>query len=164
MGFSGGGTGSGASTIIPIGAVMCFGGDGDPTGWLICDGRSLAVASFGNLHAVIGFTYGGSGANFNIPDLQTDNKVAAAAINDADLGVTGGVSETTLTAAQSGLPAHNHNFTTFGSVSNGVVGANLANIQSAANAGTTTTEGPDAAAESHDNKPPFLRLHYVIKV
>jgi len=164
MGFSGGGTGSGASTLIPIGAVMEYAGDDDPTGWLICDGRSLAESAQPNLFAVIGTTYGGSSPNFNLPDLQTNNKVAAGATDNADLGTTGGVSTVTLTAAQSGLPSHNHNFTTFGGVSNGVVGANLANIQSAANAGTTTTAGPDAAASSHDNKPPFLRLHYIIKV
>ena len=38
-------------------------------GFLVCDGASLLVASYPALFAAIGYTYGGSGANFNIPNL-----------------------------------------------------------------------------------------------
>jgi len=164
MGFSGGGTGSGASTLIPIGAVMEYAGAGDPTGWLICDGRSLTEVAQPNLFAVIGTQYGGGAGSFNLPDMQTANRMVSGATNDADRGATSGVSTVTLTAAQSGLPAHNHMYTPNGSVSNGIVGANLANINGATNSAGTTTTGPDAAAESHDNLPPNIRLHYIIKV
>lgn len=36
--------------------------------WLPCIGGSYAVASYPDLFDVIGYTYGGSGANFNVPD------------------------------------------------------------------------------------------------
>lgn len=41
-----------------------------PTGWLTCDGASVLVATYPDLHAVIGYDYGGSGLNFNVPDLR----------------------------------------------------------------------------------------------
>lgn len=41
-------------------------------GWMLCDGRYLSVASYPELHAVIGFLYGekDSGAQFRIPDYR----------------------------------------------------------------------------------------------
>jgi len=59
--------GAGAS---PTGAVVPFAGSVAPTGWLICDGSSLPTSAA--LFAVIGYTYGGFGGSFNIPDLQDE--------------------------------------------------------------------------------------------
>jgi len=41
-----------------------------PTGWLLCEGQSLLVSTYPDLFAAIGYTYGGAGANFNIPDTR----------------------------------------------------------------------------------------------
>jgi microcystin-dependent protein len=41
-----------------------------PAGWLFCRGQSLVVASYLDLHGAIGYTFGGSGLNFNLPDLR----------------------------------------------------------------------------------------------
>ena len=41
-----------------------------PIGWIPCDGRSAGTTSYPELFAVIGYTYGGSGAIFKIPDFQ----------------------------------------------------------------------------------------------
>jgi microcystin-dependent protein len=38
-------------------------------GWIRIDGRSLAVASYPELFGFVGYTYGGAGANFNIPNM-----------------------------------------------------------------------------------------------
>lgn len=40
-----------------------------PDGWLFCDGGSYTTAGQPALFAEIGYTYGGSGANFNVPDM-----------------------------------------------------------------------------------------------
>jgi len=42
--------------------------DLDHLGWLKCDGRSLSKTDFQFLFDVIGYSFGGSGNNFNIPD------------------------------------------------------------------------------------------------
>lgn len=54
--------------LIPTGAILDHGGGSPPTGFLLCDGASYATATYPNLFAVHGYTFGGSGANFNVPD------------------------------------------------------------------------------------------------
>ena len=41
-----------------------------PSGWLACDGSSVSTTTYANLFGIIGYAYGGSGANFNIPDFR----------------------------------------------------------------------------------------------
>lgn len=57
--------------LRPVGEVTMYGGATAPAGWLICDGSSKLVADYPDLHAAIGYTYGGAGLNFNLPDLRS---------------------------------------------------------------------------------------------
>jgi hypothetical protein len=41
-----------------------------PTGWLLCDGASVLKATYPDLFDAIGYDYGGSGTNFNLPDID----------------------------------------------------------------------------------------------
>lgn len=52
----------------PPGTCM-LGAGALPTGYLLCNGALLLVASYPRLFASIGYTYGGAGANFNVPNL-----------------------------------------------------------------------------------------------
>lgn len=56
---------------FPVGAVAAFGGElsGNPN-WLLCDGSAYSTTTYDALYALIGFTFGGSGANFQVPDLR----------------------------------------------------------------------------------------------
>jgi microcystin-dependent protein len=56
---------------VSAGILLQFAGSTAPTGYLLCEGQSLLVDEYSALHGVIGYTYGGSGANFNIPDLRS---------------------------------------------------------------------------------------------
>lgn len=75
---------------IPAGFMMMYAGGTVPTGWLLCDGSSYTTAGKAGLYAVIGYTYGGSGPDFNVPDLRgragaglgTNADVNALADND----------------------------------------------------------------------------------
>lgn len=58
------------NATAPPGMVAMFGGASAPTGWLLCDGSSLSTTTYSGLFAVIAFTYGGSGANFTLPDFR----------------------------------------------------------------------------------------------
>jgi len=60
-------SGSGTSTV-PVGAIAWTAANAAPAGWLIRDGSSIPVATYPNLFAVLGYTYGGAGANFSLPD------------------------------------------------------------------------------------------------
>ena len=81
---------------IPTGAILMLGGpytrlsdtDLETLGLLKCDGSSKVVASYQNLYNVIGYTYGGSGLNFNIPNLHSQKLTIKAAANTATVGTT----------------------------------------------------------------------------
>jgi hypothetical protein len=56
---------------IPSGAVMAFAMNTAPTGWLACNGTSISTGgNNASLFAAIGYTYGGSGGSFKLPDLR----------------------------------------------------------------------------------------------
>ena len=60
-----------SASQTPTGAIIIFGGVAAPFGWLLCDGSTYSSAAYPSLFAVIGYLYGGSAGNFQVPDLQT---------------------------------------------------------------------------------------------
>lgn len=52
------------------GIVVPFAGQVAPVGWLLCDGKNYNTAEYPNLFQVIGYTYGGSGSTFKVPDFR----------------------------------------------------------------------------------------------
>jgi microcystin-dependent protein len=62
---------SGISALVsgnPSGAVVMYGGTSAPTGYLFCDGTSYSTSTYPALFAAIGYTFGGSGGSFNVPN------------------------------------------------------------------------------------------------
>lgn len=63
-----------ADNGVPVGTVMAFSGPKTkiPAGWVYCDGTQLdgTNSQWKQLYEVIGTTWGGSGTNFNLPDLR----------------------------------------------------------------------------------------------
>lgn len=58
-------------TFFPVGVMMPFGGTAAPAGqWLLCDGSSKSTTTYATLFNVLGYRYGGSGGNFNLPDMR----------------------------------------------------------------------------------------------
>ena len=57
---------------LPVGAIMPFASSDAPTGWLKCNGAAVGRATYADLFAVVGTTYGaGDGSTtFNLPDLR----------------------------------------------------------------------------------------------
>ena len=99
---------AGVQGAVPVGAVTMFAGGAAPTNWLLCNGQSLATTgTYAALFAILGYAFGGSGANFNLPNLQTKFPIGAGA--GMALGATGGANTVTLSTAQ--LPAHTHTIT-----------------------------------------------------
>lgn len=82
-------------SAMPLGAIIEYGGTVAPTGWHLCDGTAHGSAA---LQSLIG--------SANTPDLR-DLFIVGAGSTYADKA-TGGAATVTLTAAQSGVPAHDH--------------------------------------------------------
>jgi hypothetical protein len=73
------------NTNLPVGSIILFPGVAaspnqspvpnqqnlEAQGWMICDGRSLAINIYPQLYNVIGTGYGGHDDCFDIPDYRT---------------------------------------------------------------------------------------------
>ena len=55
---------------LPTAAIIAFPVSSVPSGFLECNGASLSTSTYSSLFAVIGYTYGGSGGSFRLPDLR----------------------------------------------------------------------------------------------
>jgi microcystin-dependent protein len=96
--------------LMPTGTMLDFAGATAPTGFVLCDGTSYATTgAMAALFAVIGYTYGGSGANFNVPDARGRATVGAgqgSGLTNRALAAVGGEEGHVLTAAE--LASHTH--------------------------------------------------------
>lgn len=130
------------NTNTPTGMISIHSGSVAPTGWLLCDGTSYGSATYTTLFNVIGYTFGGSGANFNVPNLKGKVVVGidAAQVEFDTRGETGGSMTHQHTIAASGAisssnhdgHAHNMNAHSHG---------NSANASSTSNSSTTIAGG-----------------------
>jgi hypothetical protein len=178
-----------------VGRVTAYVGTTPPPGWLPLNGDTIGNLSSGaawesadyeNLFILLwesmanaaapvvpdrGVTASGDwgdGKTLKLPDLR--GRAVLGTGSGADLtarsnGAIGGAETHTLTAAQSGLPAHNHAGLNGGSVVQ-IAGDNDDGIFVRVTSGQNTTTGSNAAAgaaESHPNMPPFLALTYIVK-
>lgn len=141
--------------FVQSGTVVAYPSATPPTGWLSCDGSSQLVASYPNLFAAIGYTYGGAGPNFNLPDTQErlsvgmGNMGGASAANRITVGVTG--MDTTVAASTGGdetLPAHTHD----GSLLTGASGGSHSHSHSTTHFHAATINGYSASSASADNE------------
>lgn len=85
----------------------------DYNGWLRCDGRELSVSEYNELFQVIGYSFGGQGDIFKLPDLR--GRVMGcigqgSGLTERTLGLAVGSETHILTEAE--LPSHTHQGTT----------------------------------------------------
>ncbi|MBE2986657.1 tail fiber protein [Campylobacter sp. RM12920] len=72
---------------LKIGSYLLWSSESvTPSGFLVCDGRTLAKAEYAELFNVIGYTYGGSGESFNIPTFNDGRFMRSIGGNAARLG------------------------------------------------------------------------------
>jgi microcystin-dependent protein len=93
-----------------LGAISIFAGNYAPYGWTFCNGQSLSVQNYQALFALIGYTFGGSGAQFNLPDLRGRAPVGAGSTTTTpsyNAGQQAGVD--TITLSIDNIPPHSHN-------------------------------------------------------
>jgi microcystin-dependent protein len=113
--------------LVPTGTMLDFAGDVAPTGYLLQDGKSYPTAEYNRLFKVIGYKFGGSGANFNVPDSRGRVIVGAGAgpgLTVRTIGAKEGAETIALTTGQ--LASHSHTQTPVGgsaSVSGSVSGS-----------------------------------------
>jgi microcystin-dependent protein len=165
---------------VNTGIVVPWGSAAIPSGFLLCDGTSYATATYAALFAVIAYTYGGSGANFNVPDLRDrtivgvssgNSKALAQAIGANTVTPTGNIAgstgSTTLTTAQ--IASHTHNTPT-GFAGGGPFSYGGGESMTASGTGSTGggqshdhTLSANFAGTANSVLQPGLVLNYIIK-
>lgn len=158
-----------APNNLPIGAILPFAGTSAPDGFLDCDGSELSREEYADLFSAIEDTWGaGDGSTtFLIPDLRGRALIGAgtgAGLTARTVADTLGEEEHLLTAEESGLPAHNHEF----DWRDNTCSAGSDNETGDANGSPTTTvetsaAGPSDADEAHNTMQPSAVVMWIIK-
>lgn len=164
----------------PIGSIIPYGGSQVPSGWLLCDGRSLSKNDYFDLWKVIGYNYGGSDSTFNIPDLR--NKAVMGAGTTGVLGasqraqlpnITGKIDNKSGTFGVTGFSSGTGSFSGAlkGSEAKGAVYTGQQNTSAckvvtldASNSGASTDiNGNNVYTNNGETRPANVRLNFIIK-
>ena len=164
----------------PTGSIIAFAGLTSPVGFVFCNGASLSTTSYSALFSVLGYSYGGAGASFNVPNLTnsapfgsnstTVMGLAYANGNSISTIISGGNS--TLLANQLAPHSHsitfagasyvddtnNNNNTTVGGQDARLTSKNRESFPTATNNQSYTTAGQETFL------PPFVAVQYIIKI
>ena len=179
---------------VPTGSVFCIAANTVPTGYVKCNGASYSrTGTYAALFAVIGTTYGGSGSNFNVPDLRGEfvrgfddsrGVDSGRSINDPQGGQNAShnhsVSLTTSTTSLTGsINGISESFGSFGGSASGVfskVGGNTlggtpGNPDSNACGGVNfngnhnhSVSGNTANQGGNESRPRNIAMLYIIKI
>jgi microcystin-dependent protein len=174
---------------VNTGIVVPWGSASIPSGFLLCNGQSVSTTTYAALFAVIAYTYGGSGANFNVPDLRDRTICGVSSANSKTLAqtvgantvtptgnVAGSTANATLSTAQ--LASHNHGITTTvgGSSGNSAVATaapmegqpgpttnNSLSLNAGSGQGHQHNMSANFAGDANSVLQPTLVLNYIIK-
>lgn len=156
--------------VMPVGAIIAYGGNMPPKGWLLCDGSELPnYANYNNLRAVVGNS---------VPDLR-DRFVIGAGPWVGGRGNTGGDRFHTLSWEE--MPSHSHpiQYADSQKANNGYIGdfrkkqpwfikvsdlpgGAFYNPLDPADERTQSIQ-PAGQDQPHNNMPPYYALTYIIK-
>lgn len=131
---------------VPSGAMMDFGGTSAPSGWLLCNGGSYPTSTYPALFAAIGYTWGGSGGSFNVPNMNRRVGVGSGGSGTGVLGNTVGSTggEEAHTLSQAELP------TAIGTASSSVTDPGHSHVEWG---NSQSGAGKSAATYSFNNVP-----------
>jgi len=123
IGYVNGAIASLPNTGAPVGTIQMFAGNTTaPTNYLFCDGTSVSTTTYATLFSIIGYTYGGAGGSFLLPNFHNGSygvmPIGSTTLNGdgvaTDPGISGFVaaqqiynSNTTLITANQ-LAPHTH--------------------------------------------------------
>ena len=155
------------SGMVPTGALMMWPTATAPANWVLCNGASVSTTTYASLFAVIGYTFGGSGSSFNLPDYRDRMPIGSNSI--ASLAGTGGSKDAIVVNHTHSItdPGHNHTIPQLNSSINVVYNNNNLYGSGTQNTGTSTTGisiNSTGSSGTNANLPPYLGINFIIKV
>jgi len=169
----------GEVNVAPIGSIILWGSDQMPNGkWKLCNGASYSKGTYSDLFDVIGYTFGGSGNNFRVPNMKNRfvaGKGASGQLANVSwsnqLGDTGGDKDATLVKHTHGVcdPGHDHKYQRavqsepkYGSEGESLFNEYESASTSSANTGITIVSA--GSSGTNKNLPPYITMNYIIRV
>lgn len=154
---------------FPVGIIVPYASSTLPDGYLLCDGGVYDPADYPELFAVVGYSFGGVGSAFNVPNL-IDRAIIGSSGTFA-FGDSGGEIDVTLDVSE--IPAHTHSdaghvhsipLVTSLPAQAGVGFAGDVTIPIVTNnTGISFANNQDTGGGgAHNNMPPYLTLTYMI--
>jgi len=137
----------------PAGSIVMWTEVAPPARWLVCDGSQVLVADYPELFALWGYKYGGSGANFGLPNMDDYSPMGSG--GNVVLDGTAGEINHTLTVNE--IPAHTHTILLRGS---GTASGTINRI----NAPAQTTLASNVVTDAQGGGSPHNNLHPVYGV
>jgi len=149
------------------GEVIGWPHDEVPQNFLECNGQSVNAVTFADLFAVLGYKYGGSGANFNLPDYRGEflrgwdhgrgADPDAASRTDRGDGVTGNEVGTKQAAA---VGPHAHTFSAQQAIGNFTDNGGAPDERSTQQNRSTSTTGSGIGSDTRGRN---VQLMYIIR-
>jgi microcystin-dependent protein len=161
---------------IPSGSMVITAAAAAPTGYLLCEGQAVSRTTYAALFTAIGVVYGegDKATTFNLPDAKNRSLIG---VGTHALGAKGGEETVELTEGQ--MPEHTHvdeghthtpegagNFVKDGEGAGtklwGTAGVKVLDVlKTAAGKALLKKAGK---SEAHNNMPPYLAVHWMIKI
>lgn len=152
----------------PVGSVVMWTTNTPPSGWLLCDGTSVLTSAYAALFAIVGYTFGGTGGSFTLPNFN--NRFPVGSGDSYALAATGGSANAVVVShthtATVTDPGHRH-------TANSQVGPNFgqpsgqtfafAGNTGLATTGITVANSTEGVSGTNANLPPYLGLRFIIK-
>jgi microcystin-dependent protein len=178
------GTSASWSAGVPTGAIQMWSTGTAPTGYLLCNGASVSTTTYATLFGVIGYTFGGSGGSFSLPNYTNRMPYGTT------IGATGGTADAVLVShshtASVSDPGHQHLFgaddqvgpqggynsqSGFSYDANSQGGGNALNLftkridntNNPQTTGITVSNSTEGVSGTNANLPPYLGINFIIK-
>ena len=143
-----------------IGEIKIFSGKEEniPIGWLKADGRTLSTATYRELYAAIGTSFGGYGGSFYLPDFS--GRIPLGTNSSYSKGAKGGEATHTLTISE--MPSHSHGYTGQNGTGFPDGSGDWANPGDVESYPRQTQDNYQGGSQAHNNMPPYVSLFYII--
>ncbi len=145
--------------VIPVGTIVPYAGSTAPEGWLLCHGQSFSSSDYPELYNVL--------QSSHTPNLQGRFIIGVGNKDgyDYDLNETGGEEKHRLTVPE--MPSHNHEYdSNYKYLVRKGLHTSDADTDDSADEINLFKAYPIQSAggdKSHENRPPFYALNYIIK-